>query len=420
MMKYSFRFFAIAIALIVCLTSCAQSKNERKLDTEVDPVLLRSGGVASTSVATSVEELVTSDSHNAILVVEFLKPGEYTRTVNTQTFVSPGLEDVTFTSCGAETLAKVLQVIKGDTDLVGQTITVGEALFQNRDGQYVSHYLSDTNLKRALICASKQGSYYAYVCSTPEHEIIPLDENDRLSIWPYLSGAEKNSTLSQFSAMAKQAMEAKERGKNEQQKSVSTVEMTQETLDVFTKLLNEPQNNFYIRSMYWDTPSMDFDDVFAGGAGRPVTQATPEEILAFEAAAGRKAEDVIKMDQQDVVDFMFDPLRLEVSCLENNLEKWYYLEEYDAWFSDDTTYPLVEIECVSGTYDEDEIGIMFLDIVYEFTKEGEPYTGKINLCCRNPGVVVSELGTQLYKPMWNVFATSNEELENLIEAAGMG
>ncbi len=357
------------------LSACSAPQGTNAVLSDVDPVLLRAGQTASSNVARSVSDIITSEWHNQILLVEFLTPGEYTITESSQAFVFPGLEDVTVTSCGAETQVKVLQVYKGDAALVGQTIILGEALLPNDDGEYESRYIADTTITRAIICANKQDSYNAYVCNTPEHEIFPVDADGEVTIWPYLEGADTCSTLDAFSSAVEiqasaQLQTVQPQNDSAPQGAYETVPLTEAQIEAFTYAFNQPANNGLLRSCYFIVGGMDVNEALAGGMGAPTTAATAEELAAYAVATGVAEPELIKLSDE-----VFRSLMGRLGLGEYSwASHWIYLEEYDAWFSPDTTYTLLEVTCTSGYIEQN----LFYYVMYEFNdSEGTARTGKV-------------------------------------------
>ena len=360
----------------------AEQQEEAPVDGEgTDPVLLRAGEVASATIARSVKEMVYNSWHNAILLVQFVNPGEYTKVESSQTFVSEGLEDVTISSCGIEALATVVDVYKGDEELIGQTITIGEALNQDENGEFADGLLSKAEMHRAIILANKQESTYQYVCNTPEHEIVPVADDDSITVWPWLSEAPVMKTVEDFAIYCRGLVEEEDiqpilvDGVYVNQRK----ELTEEEMRAVETALNKPLNNYLVRLSYTstgiNTVSANRNEALAGGAGREVTEATEEEIAAYVEATGVQPEALIRMDREVFEHFQGWNLGLGDCELATN---WTYLEEYDAWFSQDVECKIREITVLFAEQELKSNGRGAFHITYQFQdEEGLTYIGKL-------------------------------------------
>ncbi|MBE6955353.1 MAG: hypothetical protein E7449_05505 [Ruminococcaceae bacterium] len=358
--------FPIYLLILLILVGCSTtpnpstSHNVAETPSEIGPGVFPDHDVIAEARANSaasyifdcndVTDLVTVDWFDTVIVVEFLTPGEYETIVEGNIFVDYRGDqriEADLRTCAAETQATVLEVIKGNTSLVGTTITVGERMYKVDAGKWISRYLSDETMTRALICAHYDNSY-AYVCTTPEWQIIKLNDDDTLEIWPFLENVENYQTLSAFRTMAQQELSEQSSmySTNSTIPNTTGTPLTQEQILVFTEMLNDPENNGLLRSEYETFPNIDLDEVLIL-TNLPTDDVTAEERSAYADQTGQTVDHLLKISNAELSAYLQEKFGAAPEIFESFT--WVYLESSDAWYHTPYTTQPLEIAVFGGT-----------------------------------------------------------------------
>ncbi len=317
----------------------------------------------------SVEDLVTESWFDTVLVVEFLSPGEYKTIVEGDISVTTRGDQIIeadFHTYTAETQATVLEVLKGNSALSGSTITIAERMCKVDSETWISRYLSDETMTRALICAHYDNSH-AYICATPEWQIIKINDDDTLEIWPFLEHADTCSTLSAFREMAEDTLRHTNSAAYLPRGTVRTFLFTPEQKTALTEMLNDPQNNGLLRSEYDTFPEIDLDEALIL-TSLPTDEVTGSECAAYAAQTGQTAGTLLKISNTALSAYLQEKFGAAPDAFETFT--WVYLEAYDAWYHAPYTSEPLQVTVTSGTV----TGEQYL-IRYSFTRDGRTVHG---------------------------------------------
>ncbi len=314
----------------------------------------------------SVEDLVTAQWLDTAFVVEFLTPGQYETIEDGGFLETPSGNTIDLREYAAETQVKVLEVLKGDPGLVGQTVTAGEKMYWTRsdDDPAFSRFFCDSSMTRAILCTHRASSG-AYICTTPEWQIIKINDDDSLEIWPFLENAETYGTLPAFRTMAEEqlAAQANTYAINSANPNATSILLTQAQKTTLTEMLNDPQNNGLLRAEYDTFPEIDLDEALIL-TSLPTDEVTGSECAAYAAQTGQAAGTLLKISNAALSAYLQEKFGAAPDAFETFT--WVYLEAYDAWYHAPYTSEPLQVTVTSGTVTGDE---QYL-IRYSFTRDG--------------------------------------------------
>ncbi|MBR2781945.1 MAG: hypothetical protein IKE00_01240 [Oscillospiraceae bacterium] len=136
------------------------------------------------------------------------------------------------------------QVYSGRSNLAGREITVRELLMIRPDGTYEPPRLLNEDISRAVFCTN-WFSDDVFVLDIPEYDLIPIQDDGSISIWPYLEHAGSYQTLDSFESMTrKQLGPAFGLDLDQIRRNATDEELTQ-----FRNTLEQPEYNCYIRAV---------------------------------------------------------------------------------------------------------------------------------------------------------------------------
>ena len=235
MKKYMWGLFLLPVLLfgIFLLVSLLQPRVS-SLDRRLDRLGLERS-------AHYISDLVSDPEMQAVFVARVV-PG--TTSYEDGTWRSPqGYPSKAYPARYASTQVVVEQVMRGEQDWVGTTLTVEELLLEERKDHFLASRLEDGSIERAVFCASHEFPR-RLILTVPELHILPVSKDGSLAIWPDLLDADSFLTLDAFDAMAHAELGffyglpgfAVQR------------DLTQKELDFFQELFERPENNHYIRA----------------------------------------------------------------------------------------------------------------------------------------------------------------------------
>ncbi len=249
----------------------------------------------------SAEDLVDLRRNNTVIVGTVVSVGE----LNESKTVTRQVGYRTWYQCcyvDAHVRVEPAGVFSGRDGLAGQEIIVRELLIINPDGTHEPSRLLNEDISRAVFCTN-WFSADVFVLDIPEYDLIPVQDDGTITIWPYLVHAADYPTLDSFEAMARQQLG-----------SAFGMDLdriyrdaTDEELELFRTVFEQPENNCYIRAKQDHT--VDYQTAWHAEviqalveerfrSSDAVEEATEAQKQAYEAATGETVSSLWRMSRK--------------------------------------------------------------------------------------------------------------------------
>ena len=197
----------LCVFLLATFLLCACAKQD-PVEGE-DPVQARYAVASSIYAVKTLEDIPGEMYLPTIVVATSETPGKciYDESGDVLTGVGPATVDMR--TYGAYMDYRVEEVLKGNTALTGQIITVYEKMF-HENGELVEPRCVGLGSQRVLLCLYNGSDGETYYIHIPEYFIMPIADDGTLDIWPYLNRKQEKITLDDFRTMCKEAEEKAE------------------------------------------------------------------------------------------------------------------------------------------------------------------------------------------------------------------
>lgn len=295
----------------------------------------------------SVWELAHDFSMNLEVVAQLASPGNYMVVTDEYAHI-------------ANAEYAVLEVLKGDPALVGQTITVSEV------------YASAEDTTTLPVCASL-GTQPAILCIlySAEHDdrlihvrnqIIPIAADGAVQFDPAWPDSDEYQTLDDFRALFDDSDRTAPSAVQAAPATPAATELSSAELAEFEQWLNDPANNGFLLSNYHFIADADLDAVRSVAAGLPRGEADETQRAVYEAVTGTDAQSLQMLPARDLALYLQVKTGCDASVFSNFT--WLYMAAYDAWFAPEQAPGYLPVRCTGGRMLDDEY---FID--YEPTGE---------------------------------------------------
>lgn len=167
-----------------------------------DPVRRRLERAADGSISVHVEcaeDLVDPQKNNTVFLGTILTVGQLDEKRTTKIWL--GQHSYKCYYVDATVQVEKTGVWSGGQNIAGEIITVRELLIANHDGSHEPSRLLNEDISRAVFCTNWNSEYFQI--EIPEYDIIPVKENESITIWPFLEHASDYQTLDSFEEMAR-------------------------------------------------------------------------------------------------------------------------------------------------------------------------------------------------------------------------
>ena len=196
-MKKQFSCFVLLLlAISFLMTACAEQEMLGE-----DPVKARNATASSMYNVNTLQDIPNQTPIDTVVVATAKTPGEceWYREGEILQNVGP-VASVDLRTYGALMDYEVEEVVKGDTALVGTTITVCEKI-RLVDGSLSTPFCIGENADRVVLCLRKSSDGTLYYCHIAEYFLMPVLDDGTLEVWPYINRSREKITLADFKAL---------------------------------------------------------------------------------------------------------------------------------------------------------------------------------------------------------------------------